>query len=35
MADRGYVLEQGKIAMDGSADELLANNDLKRAYLGL
>ena len=35
MADRGYVLEQGKIAMDGPADELLANNDLKRAYLGL
>ena len=35
MADRGYVLEQGKIAMDGLADELLANNDLKRAYLGL
>ena len=35
MADRGYVLEQGKIAMEGSADELLANNDLKRAYLGL
>ena len=35
MADRGYVLEQGKIAMEGPADELLANNDLKRAYLGL
>ncbi len=35
MADRGYVLEQGKVAMDGPADELLANNDLKRAYLGL
>ena len=35
MADRGYVLEQGKIAMEGAADELLANNDLKRAYLGL
>ena len=35
MADRGYVLEQGKIAMEEAADELLANNDLKRAYLGL
>ena len=35
MADRGYVLEQGKIAMEGPADELLPNNDLKREYLGL
>lgn len=35
LADRGYVLEQGKIAMEGLASELLANEELKKAYLGM
>jgi branched-chain amino acid transport system ATP-binding protein len=34
-ADRGYVLETGRITMAGSAAELLANEDIKRAYLGV
>jgi branched-chain amino acid transport system ATP-binding protein len=35
LADRGYVLEQGRIALTGPAEELLDNEDLKKAYLGL
>jgi branched-chain amino acid transport system ATP-binding protein len=34
IADRGYVLETGRIMLEGSAQELLENNDVKRAYLG-
>ena len=34
IADRGYVLETGKIILQGKASELLANNDVQRAYLG-
>ncbi|HWP80922.1 MAG TPA: ABC transporter ATP-binding protein [Candidatus Acidoferrum sp.] len=34
IADRGYVLETGKIALSGKADELLENEDVRRAYLG-
>ena len=34
VADRGYVLETGSVAMQGRAEELSANEDLKRAYLG-
>ncbi len=34
VADRGYVLETGKIILEGRADELLANKDVQRAYLG-
>ncbi len=33
-ADRGYVLETGRIILSGPADELLANRDVQRAYLG-
>lgn len=35
MADRGYVLEQGRIAMEGRAADLLENEELKKSYLGL
>ena len=35
LADRGYVLEQGKIAMEGKAEDLLANEELKKSYLGM
>ena len=33
-ADLGYVLETGKITMSGSGEELLVNEDVKKAYLG-
>lgn len=34
VADRGYVMETGKVVLEGSADELLLNRDVRRAYLG-
>ncbi len=34
IADRGYVLSTGEIVLSGPASELLASEDLKRAYLG-
>jgi branched-chain amino acid transport system ATP-binding protein len=34
IADRAYVLETGKIVMSGDAKELLANSDVRSAYLG-
>ena len=34
VADRGYVLEGGKIIVQGPAADLLANSDVQRAYLG-
>lgn len=35
IADRAYVLENGAIAFQGTPAELLANAELKRAYLGI
>jgi branched-chain amino acid transport system ATP-binding protein len=35
IADRGYVLQNGKLAMEGSGTELLESDIVKRAYLGL
>lgn len=34
MADRGYVLETGKIILEGAAADLLENPEVQRAYLG-
>ena len=34
IADRGYVLATGRIALADEASALLANDELKRAYLG-
>lgn len=34
IADRGYVLETGRIILQGSSEDLLANQDVQRAYLG-
>ena len=34
IADRAYVLETGKIGMSGSADDLLHDDAVRRAYLG-
>jgi branched-chain amino acid transport system ATP-binding protein len=34
IANRGYVLENGRIILEASAEALLANRDVERAYLG-
>jgi branched-chain amino acid transport system ATP-binding protein len=34
IANRGYVLETGKIALQGSGQDLLANDKVKAAFLG-
>lgn len=34
IADRGYVLETGKIVKSGKASDLLDDDDIKKAYLG-
>lgn len=34
IADKGYVLETGSITMEGTGAELLASEDIKKAYLG-
>ena len=34
IADRGYVLETGKIVLEGSGPELLNSPDIQKAYLG-
>ncbi len=34
IADRAYVLETGRIVMEGNAKDLLENDDIKKAYLG-
>lgn len=34
VADRGYVLETGKVVMSGTGGELLASPAIKKAYLG-
>ena len=34
IADRGYVLETGRIVTSGTGQELLASPEIKRAYLG-
>ncbi|TMH40897.1 MAG: ABC transporter ATP-binding protein, partial [Betaproteobacteria bacterium] len=34
-ADHGYILENGRVVMDGAAAELAANEDVKEFYLGI
>jgi branched-chain amino acid transport system ATP-binding protein len=34
-ADYGYILENGRVVMEGDADELRSNEDVKEFYLGL
>lgn len=34
-ADRGYVIENGRIALEGTANDLAANEHVKKAYLGI
>ena len=35
VADRGYVLETGKISLEGPASDLAADEGVKKAYLGI
>jgi branched-chain amino acid transport system ATP-binding protein len=35
LSRRGYVLENGRIALEGSGAELLGNEHVRRAYLGM
>lgn len=35
IADRGYVLEEGKIIIEGTGRELLSNDHIKEVYLGI
>ena len=34
IADRAYVLETGRITMEGNAKDLLEDDSIKKAYLG-
>ena len=34
-ADRGYVIENGRITLSGPASELMASEEVQRAYLGI
>ena len=35
VADRGYVLQSGRVVLSGTAQELLDNPQMRRAYLGV
>ena len=35
VADYGYIMESGRVVLEGHADELRANEDVKEFYLGL
>ncbi len=35
IASYGYIMETGKVVMDGDASKLLADDDVKEFYLGL
>ncbi|WP_087719402.1 ABC transporter ATP-binding protein [Salinicola salarius] len=35
VADRAYVIENGRIVMDGQAQELMGNDHIRKAYLGI
>jgi len=35
IADHGYVMENGKVVMEGASEKLLADEDVQEFYLGL
>jgi branched-chain amino acid transport system ATP-binding protein len=35
VVDRAYLLEAGRIKLSGAANDLLASDDIRRAYIGL
>lgn len=34
LADRGYIIQEGRIVLEGKSSELMKNNLVKKAYLG-
>lgn len=34
IADKGYVFENGSVVLEGTSDELFANDEIKKAYIG-
>ena len=34
LADRGYIIQEGRIVLEGKSNDLLKNNLVKKAYLG-
>lgn len=34
IADRGYVIENGRIVVSGTQDELMQNDEVRKAYIG-
>jgi branched-chain amino acid transport system ATP-binding protein len=34
IADKGYVIENGRVTLEGTRDELMGNSEVRRAYLG-
>jgi branched-chain amino acid transport system ATP-binding protein len=34
-ADRGYVLEAGRVVLEGDSQSLRANDQVRQAYLGI
>jgi branched-chain amino acid transport system ATP-binding protein len=35
MSSRGYILESGRLALDGASEELLESAEVKRIFLGV
>ena len=35
LADRGYVMELGTVVLEGTGDELLQDDGVRKAYLGI
>jgi branched-chain amino acid transport system ATP-binding protein len=35
IADRAYVLQTGRVVLDGKASDIAANSEVRRAYLGM
>jgi branched-chain amino acid transport system ATP-binding protein len=35
VAERAYVLEEGRMVADGTPDELMSRDEIRRAYLGV
>ncbi|MEL7563436.1 MAG: ABC transporter ATP-binding protein [Dehalobacterium sp.] len=35
VADRAYVMEQGRVAMEGSSEELSSNDHVRKMYMGI
>lgn len=35
IAHRGYVIEEGTVALEGERDDLMGNDDVRRAYIGV